>query len=355
MPSQSPAHLLNFLHPLPPQDLAHVLGHAADAWRELRGRRLFITGGTGLFGVWLLESICAANRELDGRIRATVLSRNPDPFLARAPQIAQDPLITWQAGDVRDFDAAAQPCDYMVHAATSTSARLNAEAPHEMFETIVTGTRRVLEFGAACGASRLLFVSSGAVYGRQPPSLERVPEDYYGAPDCLDAASAYAEGKRAAELICAMASRRHGPAPCIARCFAFVGPHIPLDSHFAVGNFLGDALAGRDIQVSGDGAAYRSYLHMADLIVWLLTILVRGAPMRAYNVGSDEAVSVKDLAERVLRVSGAATAVRVRQSPTGAPAERYVPAIERAKSELGLRVAISLDGALQRTYQWLVQ
>jgi dTDP-glucose 4,6-dehydratase len=196
----------------------------------------------------------------------------------------------------------------------------------------------------------MLFVSSGAVYGTQPPALERIPETHAAAPG--GTADAYADGKREAEKLCAQAAR-HGLRPRIARCFAFVGPHLPLDAHFAVGNFLRDARDGREIAVAGDGTPYRSYLHAADLVAWLVTILAKGASLRAYNVGSDQAVSIADLAHRISLLPRPPVQVTIRKTATGEPAQRYVPEIDRARRELGLEVGISLDAALRRSFDWL--
>src|SRR5260370_33188789 len=97
-----------------------------------------------------------------------------------------------------------------------------------------------------------------------------------GAPDTMDANSAYGEGKRMAELLCAIYRKSYGIETKIARGFAFVGPYMQLDTHFAIGNFVSDSLAGQCIEVRGDGTPLRSYLYASDLMVWLWTILTRG-------------------------------------------------------------------------------
>jgi dTDP-glucose 4,6-dehydratase len=241
----------------------------------------------------------------------------------------------------------------VIHGAASSDAAIYAERPAEMLETIVSGTRRVLEFAPTAGASNLLYVSSGAVYGRQPPDVSHVPETYREHSAAHATASPYAEGKRAAEALCLEASTQKGLGIKIARAFAFVGPHLPLDTHFAAGNFLRDALGGSEITVAGDGMPFRSYLHMADLVVWLVTILTRGESMRPYNVGSDEAISIEALARETARLRQPAVPVRISRRPDGRPAERYVPDVERARRELGLEVRISLHEALERTFRWL--
>jgi dTDP-glucose 4,6-dehydratase len=337
------------VRPLPREDLEHILAHTEDLWAELRGSRIFITGGTGFFGMWLLESFCHANDRLSLGAKATVLTRDPDAFASKAPHLAASQELSVIAGDVRDFEFPEGIFSHVIHAATTSSAPVE---PLEMFDTILRGTRRVLEFAAGHGTRKLLFTSSGAVYGRQPPNITHVPEDYCGAPDPTDPASAYGEGKRAAELLCALMASRHGFEAKIARCFAFVGPHLPLDAHFAIGNFIRDALGGGPIRVNGDGTPLRSYLYAADLAIWLWTILLKGAPARPYNVGSDEAISIADLAHAIGEMHGVGVSILGRPTPGAIPA-RYVPSAQRARSELGLAASIDTNDGVRRTVRWL--
>ena len=336
--------------PLPQQDLDHVLAHTQGLWEELRGQRIFITGGTGFFGMWLLESFCHANDRLGLNASAVVLTRNPGAIAAKAPYLTSRPDVGFVTGDVRRFPFPDGCFPHIIHAGTTSSAPVE---PQEMFTTIVDGTRRVLEFAATHGTRKLLFVSSGAVYGRQPPDLTHIPEDYTGAPDPLDPASAYGEGKRAAELMCVLAGQQHGFETKIARCFAFVGPHLPLDAHFAIGNFIRDVLAGGPIRITGDGTTCRSYLYAADLTIWLWTILLRGVSGRAYNVGSMHQTSISETADAVQRSLAADCGIHLaNRAAPGSSASRYVPCVTRASNELGLGEHFDLASAIRRTAAW---
>lgn len=337
-------------------DLNHILAHTKGLWDELRGKSIFITGGTGFFGCWLLESFAWANDKLSLDASALVLTRNSEAFRRKAPHLSSHPAIKFHVGDVRSFDFPDGEFSHIIHAATEASVGLNEQDQLHMFDTIVKGTRHTLDFARRCGARRILLVSSGAVYGKQPPAMTHIPEDYQGAPDPTDPHSVYGEGKRTAELVCALYARRYGLEPKIARCFAFVGPYLPLNAQFAIGNFIADGMRGGPIQVRGDGTPYRSYLYAADLAIWLWTILFRGEACRPYNVGSDQGVSISALVNLVASCFKLRMGIEIAGKPTpGIDPERYVPSTQRAFRELNLLQRFDLQKSIQQTVRWLQQ
>jgi nucleoside-diphosphate-sugar epimerase len=336
-------------------DLNHILDHTRDLWDELRGQRLFITGGTGFFGCWLLESFIWANNRLNLDCKASVLTRSPDAFKAKAPHLATDKSVSLINGDICSYEFPAGTFSHIIHAATESSAKLNNENPLAMLDTIVNGTRHTLDFSQKCNAKKFLLTSSGAVYGKQPPDLTYIPEDYTGAPDPLDPHSAYGEGKRMAEHLCALYANPSFETK-IARGFAYVGPYLPLDIHFAIGNFIRDGINGGPIIVKGDGTPYRSYLYAADLAIWLWTILFGGRSCRPYNVGSSERQTIYELATIVASLFNPRPFIKIAKNPDpGKHIEQYVPAIQRAENELGLQVRVDLPESIRRTIQLQVQ
>jgi dTDP-glucose 4,6-dehydratase len=210
----------------------------------------------------------------------------------------------------------------------------------------VEGTRHVLDLARKSGARRLLYVSSGAVYGACAGRPSGAKEDDYASTEPL---TPYGEAKREAERLCA----ESGVDFITARAFAFLGPYLPLDAHFAAGNFLRDARRRGPILVRGDGTALRSYLHPADLVVWLLRILLRGRRARAYNVGSDEVVSTAQLANRIADAVQPTPEVVIQSVQPQGPQNIYLPDIHRARAELNLDVTIPLQDAIARTLAFL--
>jgi nucleoside-diphosphate-sugar epimerase len=334
------------LFALPAPDLAHILREAAADLEELRGKSVFLTGGTGFFGKWLLGGLLFAHDELKLDLKLMVLSRNPSRFQREFPEEANRPELRFLEGDVASFPTERQEFDYLIHAATDTIAFTSKVDEQRRSHAILEGTRRMLGFARESGARRLFNISSGAVYGAAAGRPFGAREDDYASARPL---TPYAEAKREAEQLCAESDVDF----VTARAFAFLGPHLPLDAHFAAGNFLRDALRGGPILVRGDGTALRSYLHSADLVVWLLRILLRGRRARAYNVGSDEVVSTAQLARLIADAVRPAPEVAIQSLQPQGPQNIYLPDIRRARGELNLDVAIPLRDAIARTLAFL--
>jgi nucleoside-diphosphate-sugar epimerase len=321
-------------------------GHAL--FERLASASMLMTGATGWFGVWLLDSLCAADDMLGLGLRITAVSRDPSRFLGRFPAFAADPRISWLKSDVREFRPASVNYTHYIHAATDSARPPGVQDAADLFSTIVQGTDRVLQaVGSECRG--FLLISSGAVYGPSAAGGTAFSESEAGGPDPALVKNAYAEGKRTAEMMAAIKASCGAPIT-IARCFAFVGPHMPFDKHFAIGNFIADAVAGREIRVRSDGRPLRSYLYMTDLVRALLAILIRGSAGTAYNVGSDVPVSIEQLAHTVNRIVGG-KGVNIGGAPTHWT-EHYVPDTSRLRLGLNFEPTVDLETAISRTAAW---
>jgi UDP-glucuronate decarboxylase len=315
-------------------------------------KNLLITGGTGFFGRALLRYIDSVKRTNDCLPfdQITVMSRSPESFLLKHPSFANFSWLSWHKGDVLLPSSLPRKGNfyYILHAASDSTDSL-ALKPLDIYRQIVDGTENMLKFATTHGVQRFLFTSSGAAYGPQPAEMELIPETFNGMPDPLNPINAYGVAKRICEHLCAHYTEHYGLETIIARCFAFVGEDLPRHAHFAIGNFIRDALERSAITVNGNGMPIRSYMHQSDLAKWILTLLQNGRNGNAYNVGSDDAISILDLASLVRDILSPEKKVMVRSEYCLGEAlrNRYVPDINKAKIEMGLGLTVNINNAIR--------
>ena len=336
-------------------DLEEIIQKSATDLEELVNKPLVITGASGFVGTWLTLSWVAARKKLSGRGQLLITSRNPQSLIPLTKVIDPRSPIMALDSDIRNLLI---PNDFrngnLIHAATPASAALNASDPEAMLKVIIEGQERVLAEAVRMN-NKVLFLSSGAVYGRQPLDLKCFPETWEGAPQIGDSKFAYHEGKRVAELMGNIAATKHGLHFVTARLFAFIAPFLPLGTHFAAGNFIKDAVTSNQIQIQSGGGSIRSYLYATDLCASLWALQVRGESSRAYNVGSEDEVTIRNLAFEVVNCANKEAEVVVRGVDTPENVTRYVPSVERIRNEIGIYQSVQLQQALLRTSNWLAE
>ncbi len=337
---------------LPVEDLEHIYQNTQGVWESFRGKSIFLTGGTGFFGKWLLESFIYINEKLDLNATITVLSRNPELFL-NEHSFYKNYLKTihFVKGDILNYDFNLESkFQFIIHAATAASDTLNKNNPLLMIDTITKGTRRVLDFAITQPIESFLFVSSGAIYGKQPWNVSHIIEDDSFKIDINNSSAAYSEGKRISELYCSTYLEKYNLPVKIARCFAFVGPYLPLNTHFAIGNFINNILKNEDILITGDGNTTRSYMYASDLAISLWKIALIGAKNKPYNVGVDSAYSLRDLAAIIKKIYK--NDYKILGTSTENRINIYVPNVDLLKSELNIGSFIPIDVAIKKTVEF---
>jgi len=312
----------------------------------LNGMHLFLTGGTGFFGFWILMAISCLNVS-GANISVVALSRDPKRFLTSHPFFKQCQWLSFCQGDVIDYTPPIGDFDLFIHGATDTSPSAMASPVH-LFQSMVKGTEYVLQHALSAKAQRVLIISSGAVYGEQPPNVDKISEDEFYVGSSLNINNVYGEGKRAMEMLGACYTHSYDIEIVTARCFSFLGYGLP--QHLAIGQLISDALYADDITVKGDGKPVRSYLYSADLAVWLLAVLLRGKNGSAYNVGSDATVTIANVAQYIKDTLSPSKVITVKNGGDGIHKSRmiYVPDISKPCKELGVKVWTPLPESIKR-------
>jgi len=303
-----------------------------------------VIGGSGFFGKSILDAWRRGLLSPWGIDRVIVVARSASVLRQTHPDLLGDhvELIDADVGTAMSL-----PCaDYVIHAASSTDARRYAEFPQEERANILQSIDNYCSIALTTHRnSKIVYTSSGAVYGQQPASLDRVGEDYEPgqAADLVAYKRDYAEAKRLAEGRIADLGRR-GLTVSVARCFAFVGFYLPRDQHFAIGNFIEDGRLSRPIKVNAQKSVYRSYMHADDLVRWLMTIAHNGdTSCPVFNVGSDAGYTMGEVAKAVAARFAVEAIIPAITQPE---IDRYVPSIDKAKSALGLDISLDLAAAI---------
>jgi dTDP-glucose 4,6-dehydratase/UDP-glucose 4-epimerase len=275
-------------------DIADAISRLGEDIQLFNNKSILITGGTGFFGRWLLQILCSLILEKKFKIDIYVLSRNPEKFLEANAEYSFDRLVNFISGDVINFELPNIKTDYLIHmATTAASETFDGEDQLQKLDLLYRGTRNTLEQAVRSGVKKVLFTSSGVAYG--PSNDTFFTEEMLQAPKTTMVSSALGEGKRLAEYLIGYYALKGGFEYSIARCFSFFGPFLPLDIHYAIGNFVNDAITKDVITVKGGGQELRSYLYIGDAWVWLLKLLLH-ADNEIYNVGSSKSISIGELA-----------------------------------------------------------
>ena len=303
----------------------------------LEGKKILMTGCSGFFG----KNIFYHAPYLAAHNKITLLSRNPEKLLSFFPDLQKNENLSFISCDIREFSCKDFDYDLIIHGAASFGREVTEK---DTYDIICKGTENILSFAKKNPRlEKLLFVSSGAVYGRRLTEIMR--EDMP-----LNPCEPYGMGKKVAEEMCILSG-----VPCvIARCFAFAGEFMELNTHFAIGNFISDVLHKRDIIIKGDGTAVRSFMYSGDLVKQLLLLAQTELPSgRIYNIGSDEAVSIGELAEMIARCGNLQKKIITEKKYIpGTPIDVYVPDISRIRLELNTPSSLSLEETVRRTMEF---
>ncbi|HEX8401638.1 MAG TPA: UDP-glucuronic acid decarboxylase family protein [Allosphingosinicella sp.] len=307
-----------------------------------------VTGGAGFIGSHLIDAL------LEEGARVTCLDNLQTGRAENLAHLAGDPRFDFIEADVIDrlpqaLRLGKRRYSHVYHLACAASPPHYQADPEHTMLTCVLGTRNLLRFAEEQGA-RFLLTSTSEVYG--DPEIHPQPEEYRGWVSCTGPRACYDEGKRAAETLTFDFARADRVDVRVARIFNTYGPRMRPDDGRVVSNVLCQALGSEDITVYGDGSQSRSFCYVSDLVDGLLRLMdSEPAPGAPVNLGNPNELTVSDLVERVLALTGSDSRVVHQPLPIDDPRRRR-PDITRARDLLGWSPTVDLQTGLEATAAW---
>jgi nucleoside-diphosphate-sugar epimerase len=335
---------------LPFSDLEDIVRNCEISFKELNSKEIVILGGTGFIGKWLVSGLLHANEVLNLRNIIHVYTRNPKSAKKLFGNVSEEQMKLHRL-DLMDTKSIGivTNADIYLHGATPSVADTGSNSELAVKQTTFQATQLI---SRAVQESRnkdqhVLHLSSGAVYFENSASQNPKPEvEILEEKKFL---SKYAEVKLATEFQLKRNLANRNIPISNPRLFAFAGPHLALDRHFAVGNFMRDALEGRDVEILGSPNTIRSYMYPSDLISILIKVM-QEPHEQPINIGSPYHLNLSELGKLISNKFGTGKVIendRVRES------DAYYPKIINQEKFLTSDQLVSLEIGLERWYNWL--
>lgn len=336
--------------PVIEHDLGEILSRDLR-WDRLSGSTVLVTGASGMLPSYAIYSLLALNDRRGADITVHGLVRNEAKARRLLADVLDRPDFHLIVQDVSQPLGLPGPLDYVIHGASAARPVLHGTEPVATIKANLLGSFHLLDLSVAKRSRGFVLMSSAEVYGAQPAGVELIEEQSYGGFDILHPRACYAEGKRAAETICAAYQAQFGIECRLARFGHIYGPGMALDDGRVQADFAANVVAGQDIVLNSDGSAVRTYTYVADAIAGLYYALLRGDQM-AYNIADPRGfVSIRRLAELFTQVRPERGLRLVFSNESDArsysPAKRQGLSSERLTT-LGWRPMVDLPTGLDR-------
>jgi dTDP-glucose 4,6-dehydratase len=325
-------------------DLEEIISNSLENLQRLDGSRILILGGTGFVGKWLVFSLLRARTECKLNYEISVVTRSEQ----KAAALFAKQKITFIQHDLSKRPLSLPSADFFIHGSTPSVPSTGSLNPSEVINSTLNGSRSIFTaIERFPHVKSALFLSSGAVYGQQPLNLANQPEKEVMIPNST--LSSYGMSKIQSEILFAQMKLNLGVPISTPRLFAFFGPNLSLNEHFAIGNFFRDARAGQPIRVMGNPQTTRSYMYPTNLIQSLIELLVK-PDSSIINLGSSEPISMVTLAENIRDYFGRG---EIEFLGKQSPQSNYVPETSWLQYKFEGIMQTKLQEGLRRWDNWL--
>lgn len=324
-----------------------------SAFSDLKGTKILVTGGTGFMGKWIAEMVSYLNETQLLDIKLYLLSRDTEKFKKDVPHLYEKAFISLIEQDVRNLHDLPEDINFVIHAAGSPDNRDHVSQPLRTIETFYKGTNAVLDAATRLPAlKKLIHISSHQVYGRNDaePLME---ETFLGLIEPNHINHVYGKAKIAAETLCAIYRNQFRLPIITLRPFAFIGPYHDLEKPWAINNFIRDGILGSPIRIIGNGSTVRSYLYASDMAYWVLKTLTLGVVGETYNIGSNQPISLEELAKKIQQAINPSLEILSKSSKENyTNISKLVPDTNKITKALCVKECYIIEEAVNRTIVW---
>ena len=332
-------------------DIQAIAVDTSIPFKELSGANILVTGASGLIGACLVK-VLLSHPDLDYDVYA--MGRDKERMMALFKDYLSSPRLHLIKHDIIDPLDFTIDFSFIIHAASNASPSAFVSQPVEIIKTNILGLCNLLDYGKSHNLKRLLFVSSGEVYGQGDGRA--FDEKYSGYVDCTSPRSCYPSAKRAAETLSVSYMQEYGVEVVIARPSHVYGPEFTDSDNRVYAQFIRDVIKGNDIILKSSGSQFRSWCYVTDCVSALLMILLKGTSGEAYNVANPEScVTIRSMAEMIAKIANKSV---VFQEPTEEERKGYnavstsIFSVSKLKS-LGWDENIGLEEGFLHCIEWL--
>lgn len=332
------------------KDINEIIDNIRDFFKILEGQTILLIGGRGFLGTYFLKTILAINNIISKPVKVIVVD---NLITAKDKKNIQDSNVIFYETDISKNIQIDEKIDYIIHAASIASPIVYRKFPLKTVDVNYQGTRNVLEFARKTNVKGFLFLSSSEIYG--DPNIIPTPETYWGNVSSTGPRACYDESKRLAETVCLIYYEQYNVPVKIVRPFNIYGPFLRLDDGRVIPDFLKNAIKKSQIIIHSDGSPTRSFCYVTDAMKAFFRVLFLAKSGTIFNVGNDEEVSMKVLAEKIKKIF---KSVEIKYEKSNEPnylkdnPQRRCPDLKKIKREVGYSPRINLDEGIQRIYHW---
>ena len=303
---------------------------------------ILITGATGLIGSTLVDMLM-----LHSHCTVYAMGRNSQRATQRFEAYWDNARFHFIAHDVCNPLTLDIDFHYIIHAASNASPNFFQQSPVEVMKSNLTGLCNLVEYGMKHQLRRMVYVSSGEVYGEGDGSI--FTEQSSGYINILSPRACYPSSKRAAETLCASYCQEYGVEIVIARPCHTYGPHFTENDNRVYAQFIRNALKGEDIVMKSKGEQYRSWIYVVDCAAAILLLLTKGTSGEAYNVANAESnITIYQLAQKIATLCQRQVMMDIQEDGNTTPITKAVFSTRKLE-QLGWKPLFNMDEGLEHT------